>query len=400
MKTFFSWLLRGVLVSTVLVAIFAFVERDRITRLLAVNSLFAEDRIVENFTTMDSMFENTPVPSDPERLNQLPTGPQMDMPAGFTAWTQDRNVTGIVVLQNGLIRHESYPTVTYREDDPADAEIGPHQSRRISWSVAKSFLSVLMGTLVDDGTIPDLDAPVTQYAPSLVGSAYDGASIRDVLQMSSGVTFDEDYLDFWSDINKMGRVLALGQSMDGFAEGLDDTFAPAGAQWQYVSIDTHVIGMVIRGATGRSIPDLLSERVITPLGPTVEPYYLTDGYGVAFVLGGLNLTTHDYALFGHMVANGGIAFGERIVSEAWIAESTAPSAPTAAGAIGYGYQWWIPVGATDGQFMGRGIYGQYLYIDRPRGVVIAVNAADRQFREPGVAESNVDMFRQIAESLQ
>jgi len=392
MKTFFAWMARGLLIGIIAVAGLAFLERDRLTRLLAVNSLFSEDKIVANFTAMDTMFENTPVAASGP-VNTLTTGAPMDMPAGFATWTQDRAVTGIIVVKDGVIQHESYPLTAEGETDPA-------ASRRISWSVAKSFLSVLMGVLVDDGTIPDLDAPVTQYAPSLAGSAYDGASIRDVLQMSSGVTFDEDYLDFWSDINKMGRVLALGQSMDGFAEDLSDTFAQSGEQWQYVSIDTHVIGMVIRGATGRSIPDLLSEKVITPLGPKAAPYYLTDGYGVAFVLGGLNLTTHDYALFGHMVANGGIAFGTRIVSEDWITQSTTPSAPTAAGDIGYGYQWWIPVGATQGQFMGRGIYGQYIYIDRPKGVVITVNGADRAFRDDGVADSNVAMFRAIAEALE
>jgi hypothetical protein len=265
--------------------------------------------------------------------------------------------------------------------------------------MAKSFLSVLLGILHEEGTIPDLDAPVIQYVPSLVGSAYETASIRNVMQMSSGVTFDEEYLDFWSDINKMGRVLALGRSMDSFAEALDETFVEPGTQWKYVSIDTHILSMVIRGATGRSIPDLLTQKVLTPLGPTVAPYYLTDGHGVAFVLGGLNLTTHDYALFGHMIANGGISFGSRIVSEAWIEESTAASAPTAADEMGFGYQWWIPLGATTGQFAARGIYGQYIYIDRPRGIVIAVNAADRQFREDGVTDSSFTMFRAIAESL-
>ena len=392
MKPYLKWLLRGALIITVIVAIVAIFERQRISRLLAATSMFSQDRIVKNFTSMGTMFEHVTLTPQTETVHQLTAGASMDMPAGFTTWVEDRAVTGIIALKDGIIRHESYPLTAEGEDDPAS-------STRISWSVAKSFLSVLMGILHEDGTIPDLDAPVTQYAPTLTGSAYDGASIRDVLQMSSGVTFDEDYLDFWSDINKMGRVLALGRSMDGFAEDLDKTFVEAGTQWQYVSIDTHVLGMVIRGATGRTIPDLLTEKVITPLGPTVAPYYVTDGNGVAFVLGGLNLTTHDYALFGHMVANGGISFGTRIVSEDWITQSTTPSAPTAAGAIGYGYQWWIPVGSTQGQFMARGIYGQYIYIDRPRGVVIAVNAADRQFREAGVADANVDMFRAIAESL-
>ena len=392
MKTFLKWLLRGALLSAALIAIIAVLQREKLERLMAVNSLFSEERIVENFTQMDTMFENVTLTTDVSSPNQLTHGAVMDMPAVYGTWANDRAVTGIVVLQNGLIRYEDYPLTAEGEDDPAT-------SRRISWSVAKSFLSVLMGILHEDGTIPDLDAPVTQYAPSLIATAYDGATIRDVLQMSSGVEFDEDYLDFWSDINKMGRVLALGRSMDGFAEGQDTTFAPAGEQWQYVSIDTHIIGMVIRGATGRSIPDLLSEKVIAPLKPTETPYYLTDGYGVAFVLGGLNLTTHDYALFGHMVANGGISFGTRIVSEAWITQSTSPSANTTPDQYGYGYQWWVPIGATTGQFMARGIYGQYIYIDRPRGVVIAVNSADRGFRNEGVADSNVDMFRLITESL-
>lgn len=392
MKRSVKILIRSLAALAAFGVVLGFVFEDRITRLLAVNSLFDEDRIVSNFISMDDMFEHVVMTPATDGVNRLQTGAPMDMPAGYTAWAEDRAVTGIIVLKDGVIRYEDYPLTAEGESDPA-------LSTRISWSVAKSFLSTLMGILHEDGTIPDLDAPVTQYVPALSGSAYDGASIRDVLQMSSGVTFDEDYLDFWSDINKMGRVLALGRSMDGFAEDLDETFVDAGEQWKYVSIDTHIIGMVIRGATGRSIPDLLNEKVITPLGPTVPPYYVTDGYGVAFVLGGLNLTTHDYALFGHMIANGGIAFGTRIVSEDWIEESTRPSAPTAPGEIGYGYQWWIPVGATDGQFMGRGIYGQYIYIDRPRGVVIAVNAADRQFRDAGVSRSNIEMFRSIAEAL-
>jgi len=185
MKTFLKWLGLGLIMGILMVAVIAIWEREKVARLMAVNSLFSEERIVTNFTAMDTMFENVIVPSNPSASNTLNSGPPMDMPAGFETWTQDRAVTGIIVLQNGVIRHESYPLTAEDEDDPA-------MSRRISWSVAKSFLSTLMGILHEDGTIPDLDAQVTQYVPSLAGSAYDGASIKDVLQMSSGVTFDED----------------------------------------------------------------------------------------------------------------------------------------------------------------------------------------------------------------
>ena len=157
--------------------------------------------------------------------------------------------------------------------------------------------------------------------------------------------------------------------------------------------------MVIRGATNRTIPDLLSEKIIAPMGLEYEPYYLTDGSGVAFVLGGLNLTTRDYARMGQMFLQNGMYNGQQIVPAEWVAASTAPTAPTEPGAIGYGYQWWVPKGAAQGEFMARGVYGQYIYINQADGVVIATNAADRKFRNPGVADQNVDTFRLISATL-
>ncbi len=145
--------------------------------------------------------------------------------------------------------------------------------------------------------------------------------------MASGVAFNEDYLDFWSDINRMGRVLALGGSMDGFAAGQTGRRGPPGTAWEYVSIDTHVIGMVIRGATGRSIPDLMQERLFVPLGLDADPYYVTDGNDVAFVLGGLNMTTRDYARLGQLVEQNGEWQGRQVIPADWLAESTARSAP-------------------------------------------------------------------------
>lgn len=387
MRRYFKIALRALAVLIVLALAAALWKREDIARLMAVNTLFDADRIVDNFSHMDRAFLTVPVPRGSGPVSPLPMGAAADLPPEVAAWIAARAVTALVVLKDGAIVHESYHLGTTADD------------RRISWSVAKSYLSALLGTLVADGTIPDLDAAVTQYAPLLTGSAYDGASIRNVLQMASGVAFDEDYLDYNSDINRMGREIALGGTLDGFTAGLTARARAPGTAWQYVSMDTHVIGMVIRGATGRDIPSLLSERIIAPLRPEAEPYYLTDGDGVAFVLGGLNVTTRDYARFGQMIAQDGVWQGARILPEGWMAESTTPSAPTAPGAIGYGYQWWVPVGAGPGQFMARGIYGQYLYIDQPRGVVIATNGADRGFREPGVDDANIAIFRLIAESL-
>ncbi|MCM2561486.1 beta-lactamase family protein [Lutimaribacter sp. EGI FJ00015] len=359
-------------------------KRDDLTRLWAVNSLFAEGRIVQNFSSMDRMFHSAPLPRGDGPVSPLPQGTAMVLPEGAEDWVADRAVTSLLVLHDGDIVHESYNLGTGPDD------------LRISWSMAKSFLSVLTGILVDQGEIDDLDAPVTYYAPELAGSAYDGASLRDVLQMASGVEFDEDYLEFSSDINRMGRVLALGGSMDGFAQSLQGRLRPPGERWQYVSIDTHVLGMALRGATGRRVTDMMAEYLIAPLGLQADPYYVTDAFGTAFVLGGLNLTTRDYARFGQMVMQDGQWQGRQIVSADWLATSTVPSAPTAPGAEQYGYQWWIPADADEGEVYGRGVYEQYLYLDRARGVVIVVTGADGAFRDEGRHDANIAMLRRIA----
>ncbi len=379
-------ILRG-LAGLVLIAVALGVwKREELVRLNAVNTLFSEEKIVHNFSHMADLFHSKPI-----EISGTPTpllsSQDMTPPQGWEEWLNRRSVTAIVVLKDGDIHYESYYQGT-GQNDP-----------RISWSVAKSYLSALFGVVLANGDIASLEDTVTTYAPSLKGSAYENATILNVLQMSSGVTFDEDYLDFWSDINKMGRVLALGGSMDGFAAGLTETFEAPGAQWKYVSIDTHILGMVLRGATGRDIPDLLGEYVLGPLGTYGDPHYVTDGDGVSFVLGGLNLTTRDYARMGEMFRNDGAFQGRQIIPADWAVQSTTPSAKTEPGNLKYGYQWWMPADAQPGEFLARGIYGQYVYVNKEAGVVIAVNAADRAFREEGANEDSITMFRKIATHL-
>lgn len=385
MRRIFKYLVRAILVLGLIAIAAGIWKREEIKRLLAVNALFTEEKIVANFSGMNAAFLSVEVPRGDGPISALPKGAEITLAPEVEQWIKDRTVTALVVLKNGTLVHESYYHGTGAED------------RRISWSVAKSYLSALFGIIAQEGAIASLDDPVTKYAPTLKGSAYDGASIRNVLNMASGVTFDEDYLDQNSDINKMGRVLALGGSMDGFAAGLTETFAAPGTDWQYVSIDTHILSMVLRGATGRKLAPLLSEKIIQPMGLEESPYYLTDGNGVAFALAGLNLRTRDYARMGQMFLQNGAYNGSQIVPADWVAASTVPSAPTSSGEYGYGYQWWMPKDGREGEFLARGFYGQYVYINRPLGVVIATNAADRKFREKGVGDYNIEIFRQIAE---
>jgi len=378
-------LIRVLVLVLVLAAAVAVLKREEITRLLAVNSLFDAERIVQNFSHMDQLFHYRVLDRGTGPVSELPQGAPETLSPETEAWIARREVTALVILRDGKITHESY----YKSTGPEDL--------RISWSMAKSVLSALFGTLVAEGKFPDLDAQVVAFVPSLKGSAYDGCTIRDVLTMSSGVHFDEDYMKFSSDINRMGRVLGLGGSMDGFAASLKTRATPPGSHMHYVSVDTHVLGMVIKGATGRDPVDLMAERIIAPMGLEAAPEMLTDSEGTGFVLGGLNLRTRDYARIGQMFLQNGFWNGRQIVPADWVAASTAHQATDGAG---YGFQWWVPKdnAAFGNDYMAQGIYGQFIYVNPAKRVVIAVNAVDRGFAATGVTEENLAMFRQLAQA--
>ncbi|SOC02353.1 serine hydrolase domain-containing protein [Rhodobacter maris] len=385
MRRSLRFLGRGLLVIVLVLGAIALVKHQEITRLLAVNALFSEERIVTNFSHMDRLFLFRVLDRGTGPVSMLPAGRPEPLAPEVEDWIAARDVTALVMLRDGALVHESY----YRGTGPEDL--------RISWSMAKSVLSALFGTLHDDGTIPDLDRQVTEFVPSLRGSAYDGATIRDVLTMSSGVAFNEDYMDFSSDINRMGRVLALGGSMDGFAASLKTRASAPGTHMHYVSIDTHVLGMVIAGATGRDPVDLMVERIIQPMGFEAAPEMLLDGEGTGFVLGGLNMRTRDYARIGQMMLQHGFWNGRQIVPEDWVTASTAHQAADGAG---YGFQWWVPKdsAAFGHDFMAQGIYGQFIYVNPAAQVVIAVNAADRGFDAEGVTDQNLALFRRMAQA--
>jgi len=374
-----------------------------IQRLKTVNSLFDEDKIVHNFSNMNEAFLHQQLDGSPSPFI-FPEDPQ-PLPETVRVNGQERNLemlladldtTGLVILKDGKIIHESYSKGTAQED------------LRISWSVAKSFMSGLYGAALKSGAVKSLDDKVEDYAPSLKGSAYEGATIRNVLNMASGITYNEDYLDPKSDINDMGRILALGGSMDDYAVDLTAKDVPAGERWQYVSIDTHIAAMVLRAATGKSLHQLFNETYSANLGFEEAPIYMTDGKNVAFALGGLNLTTRDYAKFGQMFLQGGEFNGKQVIPAEWIKASSTHSAPSIGDrGVGYGFQWWIPMpqtGPNEGDYTAAGIYGQYIYVNPNRGIVIAKNAADREFTQPqeGYTHSmnvNMDMFRSIADQM-
>ena len=379
------WPLRMLLAATVFVTIGGVFFRAELSRLYFVLTVFDEDKIVSNFSSMGDVFPAVALPRGAGPISALPRGPEMFLGPDIGSWLKERNATSLIVLHDGAIVFEDY----FLDTGPDD--------HRISWSIAKSWLSVLFGIIRAEGSIGSLEDPVTRYAPELMGTAYEGVSIRDVLTMSSGVAFDEDYSDFWSDGNRMGRLLAIGGSMDAFAASFSRRDRNPGEEWKYVSLDTHVLSMVIRGATGRSLEDLMQEKLVTPLGLQADGFFLTDSYRTAFALGGLNFTSRDYARFAAMVLADGFWNGRQIVPADWLTEATRPQARTKPGAKRYGYQWWIPSDGQEGEFQAEGIYGQYIYFNRPLDVAIIMTAADPDYAAPGIDARNTQVFRQIAQ---
>lgn len=377
-----------------------------IKRLGRVNTLFAPDKIVHNFSNMQELLYFTDIHTDTSKPSPLPSQPR-DMPDGMTHlgqpitfddWINHRALTAIVVIKDGAIAHEDY----FQGTSPND--------RRISWSMCKSVTSLLLGALIDKGLIDPsaLDRKMSDIVVQLAGTGYHDASLRNVLNMASGVAFNEDYLDYNSDINRMGRVLALGGSMDEFAKSLGTEYAP-NTYNHYVSIDTHVIGMAIRALMKTDILPLFITHIFDPLRLETPPYFMTDSKGEPFVLGGLNMTTRDYARIGLLIANKGMVDGVRVVSSNWITQSTRQSAPpplpdkigTPEGELVYGYQWWLPPDAVDGECFAIGIYGQFIYINPNENLVVAINSADVNFKDGNGAPAleNIAMFRTIARHL-
>ncbi|MFC6440652.1 serine hydrolase [Bowmanella sp. JS7-9] len=399
MQSGFRWSRIGLLV-LVIGACYVAWQWPLLVRLYKVVTLYDEDKIVNNFLHMEDAFPTKVL--QPSSNPQLLTPALAELPAQFEfdghmldtqAFLADSRTTGLIVLKDAQILYEHY--WQGMSDD----------STHMSFSLAKSFLSALIGIAVEEGAIGSIEEPVTRYAPELKGSGYDGVRIKDVLQMSSGVGFNEDYGDFFSDINRFSRTVALGQPFNEFATTLQREFEP-GTYNQYVSIDTQVLGMVLVNATGKPLTEYLQEKIWQPAGMASQAYYLTDFTGMELALGGLNVTLRDYARFGLLYLHNGQRDGLQIVPSHWIHDSVTADAPhlqpgdnpASKHKYGYGYQWWLPDGRDD-EYQGQGIYGQYIVIDPDKHIVIVKTSANHRYNDQSLRwqDKHQALFRAISQ---
>lgn len=315
---------------------------------------------------LDSFFLTRTVKAGP-RPHALESGrPLAAFEAGgaraddFNAFLATQRVRGVLVLQDGKIRLERYVSPDSRT------------TRWNSFSVAKSITSTLVGAAIKDGAIRSVDDPVTRYIRALRGSAYEDVTVRQLLTMTSGVKWNEDYTDVNSDVARM-----YAQPPD---PGFDMTVsyvrklpreAPPGTKWVYKTSEANLIGVLVADATGKRLADYLSEKVWRPYGMERDAEWMIDDVGDE--QGGccLAMTLRDYGRFGQFILDGARDAGQPIVPENWLAEATRTQVSTGPGS-GYGYQWWT---RDDGTFEARGIYGQTVHIDRARRLVVVINSA-------------------------
>ena len=385
----------------ILLASGGLIYRQEIYQLSKVLTFFEPDVISDNFRSIVDIFptkkvEKSNVPS------LLPSPSEQQLPGSFRLGDSivntrdffDHTLTdGFLVYQDDSIRHEYYGN-GFSEDDV-----------HISWSMSKSVVSALIGIALDEGAISSIQQLATDYLPELAGTGYDGVTIKNLLQMSSGVRFNEDYGDFNSDINRMGRYFALGMPMADFAATLENE-NPPGTVNHYVSIDTQVLGMILIKATGQGITEYMKTKLWDPIGATSDAYWIADNTGTEFALGGLNITLRDYARLGILFLDSGRWKGKQVVPEEWVLNSTRPLDPHVQPRVsggnkldGYGYQWWIPYGAND-EFNAQGIYDQFIYVDPDKDAVIVKLSSNHQFRTDYkriYKQLSVALFREILE---
>ena len=395
-------LLRWIGAGLALIAALALAYRTELTHLWRVVHLFDADVIVSNLQHMDELFPSRPVQRGSE-VFEFGRG-TYSLPATFTytdrsyhteTFLEDTATTGLLIVQDDRILLERY-----QRGHSAGG-------RHIAWSVSKSFVSALFGIAVAEGHIRDIMQPVTDYLPELEGSGYDGVPIKHLLQMSSGVGFNEDYGDPSSDINRMGRAMAMGSSLLEFAATLKRVREPGTLQ-HYVSIDTQVLGTILVRATGRSLAAFTSEKLWRVLGMESDAYWLVDGSGMEMAFGGLNATLRDFARFGRLYLNRGNWNGRQIVPRAWVDASVTPDAPhlmpgpkpNSDNEMGYGYQWWIPA-EPRGDFMALGVYNQMIYVDPRHRLIIVKNSANRDFQRNGFepTRETLALWRTVAADL-
>ncbi|MBK8085169.1 MAG: serine hydrolase [Devosia sp.] len=338
------------------------------------------------------------LPRREEQLDDLPVEGFGGTAIPLLGFLEESFTDGLLVLRDGAVAYERYLN-------------GMHErTLHLSQSVAKSFVGVLAGILAGRGVIAT-ETELATIVPELADTAYLGARLRHVLDMTSGVRFTEDYTDPRSGMARLDVAAGWKPPPDAAVRWpgtvleligcLDVVEAPHGSRFSYRSIETDVLALVLERATGGRLPDLLSEMLWQPLGMEESGNITVDAAGFALGDGGLSATLRDYGRFGQMILD----HGAGIVPEDWIAATR--SADHAV--FGAPYDAVLPRGGYRNQFwvedevgrnlMARGVFGQLIHIDFARRTVVVKLSSWPHFVNPGWTKATLAAVRRIGAAL-
>lgn len=310
------------------------------------------------------------------RVHPLPVADrQIDVTFEYAgkSWTvadymKGYNVSGVLVLRDGKVLMERYGLGRKPED------------RWTSFSVAKSVTSTLVGAAIQDGKIKSLSTPVTHYIPDLKGSSYEGVTVRQLLMMSSGVQWNEDYTDPNSDVAQSTKLAVEPgtNALVRYMSRLRRVNEP-GTKFNYNTGETDLVGILVANAVGKHLAAYASEKLWKPYGMERDAIWMVDPSGSD--RGGccMSVTLRDYARVGQFILDGGKADGKQVLPPTWTTEATNPQITNGTRERGYGYFWWMP---DNGAYEARGIFGQSITTFRDDRIIIVINAAWPKATDP------------------
>jgi CubicO group peptidase (beta-lactamase class C family) len=363
------------------------------------DGVLSPDMAVTTFRNIDRLFPSRTIPrsSSPRPLlpsrEPLPTLTITDdgVRYGLEEFMELNRVAGLLILEDGRIKLERYRFGN------------TERTRWMSMSVAKSVTSTLFGAALADGHILSLSDPVGGYVPPLMGSAYDGVSVRDVLMMSSGVAWRETYTDPTSDRRRLleaqiaqepGGAMAVMRALS--------RAASAGTVNRYSTGETQIASEVLYRALGGPLSDYLHDQIWEPYGMEADAtWWLESPDGVEIGGSGFSAVLRDYGRLGQFILEDGIIDGARVLPEGWVSEASSPKVLIGGEPLDYGYLWWTgtsPADRRDRAFAGEGIHGQFLYVNPALDIVIVIWSA-RPRPTGGEVVSEWAFFEAVSEVL-
>jgi CubicO group peptidase (beta-lactamase class C family) len=301
--------------------------------------------------------------------------------------------TGLLIARDDTILVERYQ---YGRTD---------RDRFTSWSMAKTVTAMLVGIAIAEGRIRSVDDLAAAYVPALAGTEYGRTSLRDLLQMSSGVRFTEEYSGE-DDITKLvlDTYIQVGPGGVGAVTPFNERVAPSGTKFYYASVETQVLGFVLRSVTGRPVAEYLQEKIWDPIGAEADATWLIDRTGQESTYCCINAVLRDYARLGLLLAHEGNWRGRQIIPAAWIKDATTVRADqphlrpgVATPYFGYGYQTWIFPGERR-MFAFLGVRGQAIYVDPQSRLVLVHTAVRKQSVDPGTRETGA-LWQSVVRTL-